>query len=104
MGATIRDRREAERTTQNALSKLVGVSPHTINHIERGWTRTPDKPIRPQRETVVKLAEVLDLDLNKMLDVYGLTSRTYAQFNIAGLTAADVEKVKRFIDGLRKKK
>lgn len=105
MGALIRERRKALGLTQNGLAVEAGVSPHTIKYAERGWLHTPDEPYKPQRKSLVKLSDVLGIPLDRMLATYGYDTgtRDKAQFTVTGLTPEQVERVRRFIEDLRKK-
>lgn len=104
LGALIAERREALDLTQHGLAVEAGVSPHTVKYIERGWFRTPDEPYSPQRKSLVKLSDVLNIPLGRMLETYGYKAgtRDKVQFTVTGLTPEQVEQVRSLIDDLRK--
>lgn len=82
---------------------MIGMSANTIIHLERGWTFDPEKPIKPQAKTVEKLAKVLDMDASELLDGYGIEDATTMRVDVTGLDAMAIERLKGYVDGLKKK-
>lgn len=79
------------------------MSPNTVKYVERGWIHVPDEPYIPQRKSLIKLSEALDIPLDRMLTAYGYKAgaRDKAQFTVTGLTPTQVEMVRAYIDELR---
>lgn len=87
--------------TYRSLGKLAKVSANTVANIERGYAKTPDTPIRPGRDTLVKIADALGLDPGMLLDAYGIEGRRSSRFDVTGLSPQQVAQVRGYIDGLR---
>lgn len=82
---------------------MLGVSPATVANLERGWTRTPEQPIRPQRDIIVALANLLKIDEQYLYEVYGISAPAKIMFDVTGLSVTDIAQVRGYIDGLKQR-
>lgn len=99
----IRARREELGYSRRELAEaLGGTSQNTILNVERGWAREPGEDYTPQRGTIVKLAEVLDIDEERMLRAYGHRAGPMRRVvDVTGLTPVQIGQVEAFVAGLR---
>lgn len=103
MGQRIREYRTARNYSQRDFAAVLGVSPGTVANLERGWTYTPEQPIKPQRDTIVALAELLGIEEHELYEAYMISAPVKKVFDVTGLSVTDIERVKGYIDGLRQR-
>lgn len=103
MGKLITQLREESNLSMRELASRAGVWGNTIGNIERGYVKTSNKAIRPDRDTITNIATILGIDEKRMFDAYGLEGPRFVRFNVDGLSPTQVEQVRGYIDGLREK-
>lgn len=101
MGKLITQLREDANLSMRGLAERIGVWGNTIANIERGYVKNPEKPIRPDRDTIANIATVLGIDEQRMFATYGVEGPRFVRFNVNGLSPTQVEQVRGYIDGLR---
>lgn len=103
MSQVIRQRMDEANLNNAGLSSMSGVAANTIGNLLRGYVQNPDKPIKPSRDTIAKIAEALDIDRDRMFAAYGVEGPRFTRFDVTGLSPHQVERVRGYIDGLREK-
>ena len=84
LGRIIKDRRIIKGMSQNELAKITGIDPKTISLIERGVRR------KPNIDTLLKLAEVLNIADIKLLCLAGYTQKEVSE-QLFGIEEKDYE-------------
>lgn len=71
LGQRLTQLREGKGWTLRHAAQLVGLSHHRLAELERGRSRGTNRPTRPSRAVVVKLAEAYGEPKNYMLELAG---------------------------------
>lgn len=113
LGVRIRDERLRADLTIRESARRAGISEGRWRHLEEGYepVRGVRVPVRTTPRTIARIASVFDLPLAELLEVAGFdpddavevpTGVSYRSVDVSALEPEDVEKVRSFVDFLKK--